>query len=529
MYIGLIFNLKTMKKQLLKLTMICSLILTAFTSFSQDRYVDDVFTNVLKTSNILYDTNRSVNILFGALPGQLPIITANLRCDIYTPVGDSITKRPVVIIASTGSYLPSIVNRQATGNKDDSSVVELCNRFAKKGYVAVAMDYRLGWNAASTVQADATEQLIKATYRAIQDVRNCIRFIRVNAGTYGVDTSMIIVGGQGTGGYVALGLGTVDKRSEIESNLKFLRSNASPMVSVDTLGDWNGSAGINLPAYPFTFNYGGDPAVSGNAHMIFNYGGAMGDSAWLQSNSLPMVGLHVKTDPFAPYKTGNVIVPTTGVTVIPNASGAGDAIPYANALGVNAKISAATYPDALTARALSLSGGVKNLYPFNTAFPLDGAPWEWWDRPTIQAKQTGSFYGAPIPASGRVADSLSMITNPNMSAAKGKAYIDTVVNFVAPRIAVQFDLVDFVGIKELASLSGKLSVFPNPAKDELTIQLPVNMKSIVILDMTGREVKFFNANSMNTTVDIASLQQGIYFVNVTTVDGRNAVKRIVVQ
>lgn len=520
-----------MKKQLLKLSIACGLAMATTASFAQKRYVDDIFTDVLKSTNIEYDSNRSINILFGAVPGQLPVITAKLNCDVYTPAGDSITKRPVVILMSTGSYLPSIVNRQATGSKDDSAIVEICTRFAKKGYVAVAMNYRLGWNAASTVQQDATEQLLKATYRGIQDARNCIRFLRENASTYGIDTSKIIVGGQGTGGYIALALGTVDKRAEIESNLKFLRSDASAMVSVDTLGDWNGSAGVTLPGYPFTFNYGGDPSVSGNAHMIFNYGGAMGDLDWLETNSLPIVSMHVTTDIFAPYKTGNVVVPTTGVTVIPNASGAGDVIPKANSLGVNAKINGVIYPDAISAKAMELSGNVGGLYPFYTQVSVDGAPWEWWDRPTVQAKTFGMFYTQPIPASGRVADSLSFLTNPLMSAAKGRAYIDTVVNFVAPRIAVQFDLVSYtpVGLKEEVSLNNVLSVYPNPAKSELNVSLPVAINSVSIIDMMGREVMTTAVKSNTTKLDVSALHQGLYFVNVKAVDGRTAVKRIVVE
>ncbi|MES2558413.1 MAG: T9SS type A sorting domain-containing protein [Bacteroidota bacterium] len=517
-----------MKKQLLKLSIACGLAIAATASFAQKRYVDDIFTSVLKTSNIEYDTNRSINILYGAVPGQLPVITASLKCDVYTPpANDTVNKRPVVIVMSTGSYLPSIVNRQATGNKDDSAIVELCTRFAMKGYVAVAMDYRIGWNAASNVTQDATEQLLKATYRAIQDARNCIRYIRSNATMYGVDTSKIVVGGQGTGGYVALAFGSVDKKAEIESNLKFLRSDATPMVSVDTLGDWHGSAGVTFPAYPYTLNYGGDPAVSGNAHMTFNYGGAMGDLAWLEASTLPVVGLHVTTDIFAPYKTGNVVVPTTGITVIPNASGAGDVIPKANLVGANAKINGVLYPDALSARAMSLSGNVGGLYPLYTQVSVDGAPWEWWDRPTIQAKTVGMFYNMPVPANGRAADSLSFLTNPLMSAAKGRAYIDTVVNFVAPRIAVQFDLVAYtpVGVKEEVSLTSQLSVYPNPAKTELNISLPVAISNVTIVDMTGREIM----KSTSTKLDVSTLKQGLYFVNVKAVDGRSAVKRIVIE
>lgn len=516
-----------MKKQVLKLSIACALAIASTASFAQKRYVDDIFTSALKSANVEYDSNRSINILYGAVPGQLPIITAKLVCDVYTPpLTDTIAKRPVVIIMSTGSYLPSIVNQQATGNKNDSSIVELCTRFAKKGYVAVAMDYRMGWNPATTDAKSATEQLLKATYRALQDARNCIRFIRQNAATYGVDTSKIIVGGQGTGGYVALALGSVDKKAEIESNLKFLRGDATPMVNVDTLGDWNGIGGVMLPVYPYYFNYSGDAAVSGNAHMTFNYGGAMGDLAWLEASSLPMVSMHVVSDPFAPYKTGNVVVPTTLTTVIPNASGAGDVIPKANLVGVNAKINGVIYPDAISAKAMQLSGNVGGLYPFYTQVSVDGAPWEWWDRPTIQAKTFGMFYTQPIPANGPKADSTSFLTNPLMTAAKGRAYIDTVVNFVAPRIAVQFGLVTYtpVGLKEEVSLISQLTVFPNPAKTELNISLPVAISNISIMDMTGREVM----QSTSTKLDVSALKQGLYFVNVKAVDGRSAVKRIVI-
>jgi acetyl esterase/lipase len=411
------------------------------------RYLDDVFSAVNKTTNVVYDSNRAVNII---PPNNPPIITQNLICDIYQPAGDSLCKRPVIILLHTGSYLPTLVNQQTTGSKNDSNVVEIANRFAKKGYVVVAMNYRLGWNPATTNQAAAAEQLIKATYRAIQDVRNCVRFMRKNAATYRVDTAKIIVGGQGTGGYVALGLAAVNKRSEIETNPKFLRGDFSPMVSVDTLGDWNGLGGN-----PF-FNYSGEPELSGNVHMVFNFGGAMGDSTWMDNATLPIVSLHCLKDPFAPYRTGNVIVPTTGITVIPSASGAGSVIPFANSLGINNKINSKTYTDPISVRATALTGGVNNLYPFWTLTP-EGSPWEWWDRAFVQS------INFPSPGAGRIADSLSMLTNPFMSAARARAYCDTIVGFVNPRIVTQFDLdlpsaIDSISIGNLLAPASNTSI-----------------------------------------------------------------------
>lgn len=522
-----------MKKQLLKLTLLFGGVISTMTSFSQTRYIDDVFSDYTKAANVLYDSNRSMNILFGSgypVPAMNnnPIVTANLRCDIYSPAGDTITKRPVVIIVHTGSYLPVLVNAQTTGNKEDSAIVEICRRFAKKGYIAVAMNYRLGWRATTRIQAVATQDLLQATYRGMQDVRNCIRFLRANASTYGIDTSKIIVGGQGTGGYIALAVGNVDKRDEIESNIKFLRDDLSPMVNMDTLGDWTGVGGL-----PY-FNYSADANESANAHMIFNYGGAMGDSTWMQANSLPMVGIHVATDPFAPYMTGDVRVPN-GPIAIPTASGAGVVIPMANNIGINNKINAATYTDAYTTRAMQASGGVKNLFPLYTVSPADGAPWEWWDRAGVQAatgNTAGNFYGYPMPANGRAADSTSFLINPLMSAEKGRAYIDTVVNFVAPRIAVQFDLVNLTGVKEIANVSKHLSVYPNPATTTLNIDFNSaagTVNAYNVMDITGRILLNGNATGNNFAFDVNALNAGLYFVNITLKDGSVATKRVVIE
>jgi hypothetical protein len=444
-----------MKKKLLSVFALATSMFALNEATAQNRYLDEVFTSVNKSSNVVYDTNYAINLLFGnpnpqipALFTSSPVWSENLKCDIYSPEGDTLQNRPVIILSHTGSYLPPLVNKQTTGSKDDSSIVELAHRFAKRGYVVVAMNYRLGWNPAATSQEVATEQLIKATYRALQDMRNCVRFMRRNAATYGIDQTKIIFGGQGTGGYIALAGATVSERADIESNLKFLRGDATPMVSVDTLGDWTGIGGV-IP-----YNDPADASVSSDVNMYFNFGGAMGDTAWMKASSKPMVAMHTTRDPFAPYNTGNVIVPTTGLTVIPNASGAGDVIPKANELGVNSKLNSYIYLDPMSERAYTVTGGINNLFGFETSFPFEGSPWEWWDRPSMQAKQSVLYRDAiPLPANGFTADTLSIKTNPFMSAERGKAYIDTIAGYVAPRIAVQMDLMGNMAINDFALTS----------------------------------------------------------------------------
>ena len=127
-------------KKILQSILAISIISIAIDANSQTRYLDDVFSAVTVTSNVTYATNISIlPMLQGLPPAPTP-----LTCDIYEPTGDTETDRPVIILAHTGSFLPPVLNGQPTGSKTDLSIVEQCMRWAKKGYVVVAMTNRLG-------------------------------------------------------------------------------------------------------------------------------------------------------------------------------------------------------------------------------------------------------------------------------------------------------------------------------------------------------------------------------------------------
>ena len=65
--------------------------------------------------------------------------------------------------------------------------------------VAVAVDYRLGWNPLSTDQDVRTGTIINAAYRCVQDAHTCVRYFRMdatlNGNTFGIDTSKFVIGG----------------------------------------------------------------------------------------------------------------------------------------------------------------------------------------------------------------------------------------------------------------------------------------------------------------------------------------------
>ncbi len=197
-------------KKVLRIFIAFTLIVSVISADAQMRYLDDVFTNVTVTSDIQYAENISIlPMLTGGQPALSPIL-----CDIYEPTGDPLTNRPVVILAHPGSFLPPVINGQPTGGKTDSSIVQQCMRWARKGYVAVAMNNRLGWNAMSLDQDERTSTLLQAAYRGIQDAKAMVRFLRktedLDGNPYGIDQTKIALGGQGTGGYLSLGYATLD-------------------------------------------------------------------------------------------------------------------------------------------------------------------------------------------------------------------------------------------------------------------------------------------------------------------------------
>ncbi len=61
----------------------------------------------------------------------------------------------------------------------------------------------------------------------------------------------------------------------------------------------------------------------------------------------------------------------------------------------------------------------------------------------------------------------------------------------------------------------QIKVYPNPTYDIFNIDLPssIQVKSIVLFDMQGRQIKTFDANDI---LNISGLQQGIYFLKVET-------------
>ena len=78
---------------------------------AQVRYLNEVFTDVNVTTDVLYGQNVTVlPLLQGAPPAAQPLV-----CDIYEPAGDTETDRPLMIYIHTGNFLPQYLNGSKSG------------------------------------------------------------------------------------------------------------------------------------------------------------------------------------------------------------------------------------------------------------------------------------------------------------------------------------------------------------------------------------------------------------------------------
>ncbi|MFT4544786.1 MAG: hypothetical protein ACI9EQ_001248 [Bacteroidia bacterium] len=523
----------TMKKLLLS---IFTVTVSVGLSTGQVRYLDEVYTDVTTTTDVQFGTNY--DFLLGA-----PAPNFLLKTDVYSPTGDTETGRACVIVLHTGNFLPKYFNGSPSGNNKDSSIVVTSEMFAKRGYVAMAPAYRLGWNATTQDPVEGADTrkgtLLIAVYRALNDVKALVRFckksVAEDGNPYGIDPDKIIIYGHGSGGYVSLAYGSLDRIEELQDEVsgKWLST-----VDVPSTGFVQGGLYINPAVIGGVEGFGGiynDTNHFGYTNDVaacINVGGALGDSAWMEVGEPPIISFHCPNDGFAPFTQGLVIVPTTGEVVV-DVVGSRWAIGAANSTGNNDVLAAsAPYNDPYTLAAeaalqsdhpnLGLTpSDYEGLFPFNRptiAWPFqESSPWDWWDQATV-VSSASPLVGAT--AAQAIHDN-GVSGSPTMSAGLGKAYLDSIHGYLAPRMRSL--LVGDVGVEETDFVDANTFVYPNPANDFLVVKTRegIRITDVEIYNMAGSLVRTENGlNKLSHQINgIDQYTPGLYLIKVTTDQG----------
>ena len=84
-----------------------------------------------------------------------------------------------------------------------------------------------------------------------------------------------------------------------------------------------------------------------------------------------------------------------------------------------------------------------------------------------------------------------------------------------------------VNIDEFKENQIACNIYPNPVEDELTIATEANVEEIAIYDIYGRTMRQqVNKTTGQQVIDVADLENGIYFINIKT-DKGNIVRRFI--
>ncbi len=519
-----------MKKIFLSLSLLLALSLT--TLFGQKvRYIHQVFDSI-NVTNTFYGENITVLASPRFIKVPLPV-------RIFTPKGDTVRNRPLVIYIHTGNFLPFPVNGGTNGRTSapgaalaglaqlgmgfpiDSSLTEICTRLTKMGYVVAAIDYRTGWNPLNMAQTERVNQLINAAYRGVQDLRTAIRFFKLTAklqnNPFGVDTSKIVAWGQGTGGYISMAAATMDSYLDIvlKSNNKFIGPDINgdgqpdPYVIQSIHGDIFGTSYGRHPSSGDTLSLPNHVGYNSDFQLCVNMGGALADTQWIDATDIPMIGYHEPRDVFAPYKEGIVNVPRGNEAPLPVVLVQGSylAVQKTDKLGLNKKMRDLRLNDIYTQNANKKNDGIEGLYPVNgnAAAPFDSDPWNWWDTAVISRISPQNNLNG-------------LATNPDMSAAKARRYIDTIIGYFAPRAFAVLNLGTFVATPDLIKdTQVGLKMMPNPMSDQTVLQTnPTHpIKSVTIYDINGRAIRQVSRlNTSNYTIQRNGLPQGAYFIQI---------------
>ena len=83
-----------------------------------------------------------------------------------------------------------------------------------------------------------------------------------------------------------------------------------------------------------------------------------------------------------------------------------------------------------------------------------------------------------------------------------------------------FHLSDIPLETQFLEVSDNLKIFPQPAKNVVNISSVNSISSVSVLDITGKSISntSFSKNKNNVTIDISTLDAGVYLVSVVLND-----------
>jgi len=226
------------------------------------RYIEDVFSDIKKTT-LTYGENMTAS-------GSNQV----LKMDIYEPENDDAEMRPVIILAFGGSFI--------FGQRNDMKAY--CEAFARKGYVAATIDYRLYPLILGLPDSlEMTDEVVKA----VSDMKASVRHFRMDAATdntFKVDPNNIFVGGLSAGAITALHTAYLDLGDDVPQYV---------LDALDANGGIDGDTGSD-----------DNKSYSSEVTGVLNLSGGLQSAGLISAGEVPLVSIHGTNDGTVPYASG---------------------------------------------------------------------------------------------------------------------------------------------------------------------------------------------------------------------------------
>jgi len=128
----------------------------------------------------------------GSISKNLGTKDIPLSMDVYTPYGDTVKNRPLILLIHGGAFV--------AGDKREQLVSNLASYYTRCGFVVASINYRMGY----VFLPGMYTNLERCMYKALQDVKASLRFLSQHHKKFGIDPEMIFVGGNSAGGFLSL-------------------------------------------------------------------------------------------------------------------------------------------------------------------------------------------------------------------------------------------------------------------------------------------------------------------------------------
>ena len=449
------------------------------------RYLDEVFTDVEVLSGVQFGQADP----YGLLTSQ------DLLMDIYMPAGDDLEKRPLIIYAFGGGFL--------IGLRNQPPIPQFCEHYARLGYVVASIDYRIGFTTTSSGSAE------RAVYRGVQDLRAAMRYLAQFSAGYGIDTSNIFLTGSSAGCFSALHSTFMTDAQRPQSSFGILLE-PEDMECADCSGN----------------TYFNNQEIRPKG--IINNWGAMLDTSFIDPtpfDNVPVISFHGTDDLIVPYNSGSPF----SYPIFPNVNGSSPIHQRLENLGIMNQLvplEVIGHEPWLTNAAL-----LDTVYRYSQPFLY-----------TIMQPQTSPIAGDVLVQAGDTRSYAVIgevgstycwsVTNGTIVSENGNT-IDVLWNtlgigevrlvevscieVLGQEQALEVEVVEPTSVNELGMPS--ISVYPNPASNQLAIQLNEATESPLALhmyDAMGKTVMQASIllQQQFVSLDVAHLPVGFYVISV---------------